>query len=139
MSPDHGAPIGIERLYQVWYTTDVDGTPEGPVLECRFYRTETGGEPVRDWLKAQNAEARQQIGADIMKVQWRWPVSKPLVDGIGGGLYEVRTTVGRREFRVFFAVERGTMLLLHGFHKTTRKAPGREIDLARRRLRECET
>jgi phage-related protein len=102
----------------------------------QFYRTEAGGEPAREWLRAQEAEVRQQIGADIMKVQWRWPVSKPLVDGMGGGLYEVRTTVGRREYRVLFAVEDGSVLLLHGFQKTTRKTPVREIELARRRLKE---
>lgn len=36
-----------------------------PVLECRFYRTANGAEPVRDWLKSLPASARREIGADI--------------------------------------------------------------------------
>ena len=83
---------------------------------------------------------RQQVGADIMKVQWRWPMSKPLVDGMGGGLYEVRTTVGRREFRVLFAVEDGTMLLTARVSEDDEEDAGRrEVELARRRLKECES
>jgi antitoxin HicB len=65
-----------------------------PVLEVRFHRTATGTEPVRDWLLGvqaegeKGAEACKRIGTDILKVQYRWPVGKPLVDSIGGGLFE---------------------------------------------------
>jgi hypothetical protein len=57
-----------------------------PLLRVAFY---TSGEhkPVRDWLLKLEPRQRKEIGADIQAVQWRWPVSKPLVDGLGGGLY----------------------------------------------------
>ena len=49
-----------------------------------------------DWaLKSLPVEATKELGSDIERVQWQWPVSKPLVDGLGGGLYEVRTKVER--------------------------------------------
>jgi phage-related protein len=70
-------------------------------------------------------------------VQWRWPVSKPLVDGLGKGLYEVRSTVDDVEYRVLFCIIDGTMLLLHGFIKKTRTAP-REIAIGRERKKEAE-
>ena len=48
-----------------------------PVLECRFYRTAKGHEPVREWLKALPAAVRKEIGSDVGQVQWRWPIGKP--------------------------------------------------------------
>jgi phage-related protein len=64
-----------------------------PALDCRFYMAESGREPVREWLKQLDADVRREIGSDIGKVQWRWPVGPPLTDGLGQGLYEVRTKV----------------------------------------------
>jgi phage-related protein len=104
---------------------------------CRFYRSDQGNEPVRDWLKALTTEAKTEIGADIERVQWRWPVSKPLVDGLGGGLYEVRTKVANVQYRVLFCIKDSTMVLLHGFVKKARTAPA-EITLGRQRQKEVE-
>jgi phage-related protein len=99
-----------------------DGDPgDGPSkLDCAFFRTEQGREPVREWLKSLPLEAKKEIGSDIERVQWQWPVSKPLVDGLGGGLYEVRTKVERVQYRVLFGIVEGTMVLLHGFVKKAR-------------------
>lgn len=105
-------------------------------LECRFYRAASGAEPARAWLKRQEKSVRMEIGADIQKVQWRWPVSRPRVGSLGGGLYEVRTSYDRNEYRVIFCVESGAMVLLHGFHKKTQKTPDRELRLARERHQE---
>ena len=106
-------------------------------LGCRFFRNEQGNEPVRDWLKALAVEAKKEIGADIERVQWQWPVSKPLVDGLGGGLYEVRTKVDRMQYRVLFCVAEGSMVLLHGFVKKARTEPD-QIALGRKRQKQVE-
>ena len=47
-------------------------------LPLRFYRTSAGAEPVLDWLKGLPADARKDIGRDLMRAQWRWPVGMPL-------------------------------------------------------------
>jgi phage-related protein len=73
-----------------------------PKLGCRFFRTEQGHEPVRKWLKSLPVEVMKEIGSDIERVQWQWLVSKPLVDGLGGGLYEVRTKIEKIQYRVLF-------------------------------------
>jgi phage-related protein len=75
---------------------------------------------------------------DIQVVQWRWPIGKPQVDGLGDGLYEVRTQVGKRTYRVLFCIVGSTMVLLHGFQKKTQKTPKAAIDLARSRQHEAE-
>ena len=119
-----------------------------PVLRVRFYRTPTGARPVRDWLLSLTEEVRREIGSDIERVQWQWPVGKPRVDGFGGGLYEVRTSHEGEQYRVLFYVggdalvqvdgesRRGTMVLVHGIHKKTQKTPATVIALARKRMKE---
>lgn len=44
-----------------------------------FYRMTGGREPVRDWLKNLGRQDRLAIGADLQRVQYRWPVGMPLV------------------------------------------------------------
>jgi phage-related protein len=109
-----------------------------PRLACRFYRTEAGNEPVREWLRSLPSEVRKDIGSDIQQVQWRWPVGKPLVDGLGGGLFEVRTDFGGDIYRVLFCLDDATMVLLHGFKKKSRRTPKPDLDLARKRQRTLE-
>jgi phage-related protein len=107
-------------------------------LRCAFYQSSTGAEPVREWLRALNREIRLEIGSDIERVQWRWPISKPLVGTFGAGLYEVRTSVHGNIYRVLFCIVGDTMVLLHGFMKKTQKTPDREIELARGRMKEVQ-
>jgi phage-related protein len=119
---------------------------DGPTprrLGIRFYRTPTGAAPVRDWLRGLAREACRQIGWDIGLVQERWPVGRPLVGRLGGGLCEVRTTFDKNEYRVFFYIEReqvvvvhSTMVLVHGIHKKTQKTPAADLALAQRRMKE---
>ena len=109
-----------------------------PALECRFYRTALGNEPVREWLKSLPADARAELGSDIAQVQWRWPIGKPLVDGFGQGLFEVRTGWDGNIYRVLFCFAGTTIVLLHGFQKRRQKTPKADVDLARRRMKGAE-
>lgn len=108
-----------------------------PLLPCRFYRTPTGNEPVRDWLRALDKAIRLAVGTDVARVQVEWPVGKPLVGSFGGGLYEVRTSIDGNIYRVLFYVDGGVaMVLLHGFQKKSQKTPKADLDLARQRMRD---
>jgi phage-related protein len=75
-------------------------------------------------------------GGDILKVQFAWPVGKPLVDNLGDGLWEIRSRLGNRISRTLFAVVDQEIVLLHGFIKKTQKTPGDELELARKRMNE---
>ncbi|WP_291810215.1 type II toxin-antitoxin system RelE/ParE family toxin [Limnobacter sp.] len=104
-------------------------------LNCVFYRQASGDEPVRAWLKVLKPESDKKIvGADILAVQWGWPLGLPLVDHLGGGLWEIRSKLENRIARVLFALEKGEMVLLHGFIKKTQKTPQRELEVAKDRL-----
>jgi phage-related protein len=135
-----GAYASTCPLHRFRYTVPVAGTSKEktPRLACRFYRTDAGSEPVRDWLKSLPTEVRQDIGSDIQQVQWRWPVGKPLVDGFGGSLFEVRTSFESEIYRVLFCLDGSTMVLLHGFKKKSQRTPTSELDLARKRQRKLE-
>lgn len=76
------------------------------------------------------------IGEDIKTVQFGWPLGMPLVDHMGGDLWEVRVRLNNRIARVLFAVEGKTMVLLHGFMKKQQATPKADLDLARDRLRQ---
>ena len=106
-----------------------------PTLAARFYRSDVGGEPVRDWLKALPVAERKIIGEDIKTIQFGWPLGMPLVAHLESGIWEVRTRVSTRIARVLFVLDRDVMVLLHGFIKKEQKTPKPELDLAKERLK----
>ena len=105
-----------------------------------FYRSASGAEPVRDWLKALAAADRLEVGQDLMRAQWRWPVGMPLCRPMGQGLWEVRTELpSRRIARVLLCLDEGALVALHAFIKTTQKTPADELLLARKRQKELKS
>jgi hypothetical protein len=109
------------------------------VLECRFYSTVSGVQPVREWLKTLPSDVRKEIGSDIQTVQFQWPIGKPLIDAFGDGLFEVRTKVQGNIYRVIFCINDGAMILLNGFQKKTQKTPQSELALAKKRQKSLES
>lgn len=106
-------------------------------LSVVFYATSAGAEPVREWLKELDRDDRREIGSDILAVQQGWPLGLPLCRSLGKGLWEVRSSLPRgRIARVIFAFDGGSIVLLNGFIKKSRKTPPAEIDLALKRLEE---
>jgi len=103
-----------------------------------FFRSETGAEPVRDWLKGLAKHDRFRIGTDIKTVEFGWPIGMPICRPLKHGLFEVRTDLGNRIARVLFCIAEGRMVLLHGFIKKSRKTPQHDLDLAMERKRKLE-
>ncbi|HEV3018187.1 MAG TPA: type II toxin-antitoxin system RelE/ParE family toxin [Burkholderiaceae bacterium] len=95
----------------------------------------SGTEPVREWLKALPENERREIGTDIKTVQFGWPLGMPVVDHIGGGMWEVRTRLATRVARLLFVLVGDEMVLLHGFIKKERKTPKADRKLAQERLK----
>lgn len=106
-----------------------------PILSVRFFATEAGSEPVREWLKGLSAQDKKTIGEDIKTVQFGWPLGMPLVDHLEGDIWEVRIKLENRIARVLFVIDKQTMILLHGFIKKSQKTPKQELDLAKQRLK----
>ena len=106
-------------------------------LPARFFESDIGRVPVREWLLSLSFEDRKVIGDDIRTAEFGWPIGMPLCRSIKGhkGLWEIRTNLSNgRIARVLFCVDDGAMVLLHGFIKKTQKTPVSELDIARRRM-----
>ena len=102
-----------------------------------FYRTSSGSEPVLDWLKGLPAMDRKEVGHDLMRAQWRWPVGMPLCKSMGHGLWDVRSHLeSNRIARVLFCIHDGEMVALHGFIKKTQKTSPDDLALAIKRMKE---
>lgn len=139
----------LASMYHAWYTflvgkklkspTGIDAQPDalekqGKRVPAIFFRTEAGGEPVRNWLKGLPLpDDRKRIGEDIKTVEFGWPIGMPVCKSLGDGLYEVRTSLAQHRIaRVLFYIDRkGRMVLLHGFVKKTPKTPDEDMELAR--------
>lgn len=104
------------------------------VLKVAFYRSETGNEPVREWLRELSRNDKRQIGEDIKTAQLGWPLGMPLIRKIDKDLWEVRTHLADGIARVFFTVDGEHMILLHGFIKKSQKTPQNELKTALTRL-----
>ncbi len=79
-------------------------------LEVYFYKTSSGNEPVREWLKELPKEDKRTIGFD---------------SNVSNGIA-----------RVIFYVEDNTMVLLHAFIKKSQKTPQKDLDVAIKRYKE---
>ena len=109
-------------------------------LPAYFYCSDSGREPVRDWLKGLESEDRKVIGEDIKDVEFSWPIGMPLVRSLGRDLWEVRSNLPRgRIARVRFCIQPDRMILLHGFIKKTQKTPQHDMDLALKRQKGAAT
>ena len=105
-----------------------------------FFRSDTGREPVREWLKSLDEDERKAIGNDLQRAQWRWPVGMPLCRPLKDGLWEIRTDLPtKRIARIFLCLYEGDLVALHGFIKKTRSTPDQDLAIARKRQKELNT
>ena len=110
-------------------------TPQ-KILEAIFYANHNGVEPVREWLLKLSVEEKKLIGSDIMSVEFGWPIGMPTVRSLSNGLWEVRSNLQGKIARVFFCIENSKMILLHGIIKKSQKTPQKDLELARKRMKE---
>ena len=118
-------------MYIILYTPIVDRKKP---LQAIFFETESGNQPVRDFLLGRTREDKKEIGSDIFTVQKRFPLGLPLVEKLDADLWEVRSHISDGICRIFFTVYNETIVLLHGFVKKSQKIPSREIKKAKERL-----
>ncbi len=106
-------------------------------IELAFFRSSSGNEPVRDWLIGLPTANRREIGLDLQRVQYRWPVGMPLVRPLGKGLFEVRTPLpDGTTARVMICFHDGAVYALHGFIKKAQTTPAPDMEIARKRQKD---
>jgi len=111
---------------------------EAKRFPARFFQSDTGRMPVRDWLLDLTSDDRKTVGDDIRAAEFGWPIGMPLCRPISGrkGLWEIRSDLScGRIARVFFCAFEGEMILLHGMIKKTQKTPEKDLDVAEKRMK----
>jgi phage-related protein len=106
----------------------------------RFYETPSGRPVILEWLRSFDKPDRAILGFDLKRVQFGFPMGLPLCRSLGGGLWEVRSSLsGNREvLMVFFHETQQKMLVVvHGFIKKSQKTPQADIEIASRRMKDC--
>lgn len=101
-----------------------------------FFATDSGYQPVREWLIELDREDRREVGRSLMTLEYGWPIGMPLARAMGRGLHELRVTIsGRRNARIFFYIDTAQrIVLLHAIIKRTQTTPHQELDIARQRM-----
>ncbi len=103
-------------------------------ITVKFYKSEKGNEPVREWLKCLSKENKTIIGENIKTVEYGWPIGMPLVRKMDKDLWEVRIDLTNKEIaRILFTVSRNIMVLLHGFIKKSQQTPTNDLKIAKER------
>ena len=114
-------------------------TGTGKRVPLVFFRTDTGSEPVREWLQDLPKADRRVVGVGLKDLEFGWPIGMPLCRALGRGLFELRASLqSRRIARVIVCVHDEELFALHGFIKKTQKTPEGDLKLARSRKRQLE-
>jgi len=86
-----------------------------------------------DAVRGDLADALTRLDAGVPLAM---PLSRPM-PSIGRGVHELRLKDRSGVYRVIYALVRaGTVHVLHAFKKTAEQTPKRDIETARRRLKE---
>ncbi len=104
-----------------------------------FYQTPAGRPIIQEWLRSFDKADRAVLGFNLKRVQLGFPIGLPLCRSLGGGLWEVRSSLGgNREVRMIFFHDTGhkALIVVHGFIKKTQKTPKADIEIAARRMKE---
>lgn len=103
-------------------------------MKILYYQTTSGGQPVDKYIRSLPKTERELMDA-ILLLLIEQGLKAELVSlrQIEGKLWEIRVT----QHRIFYVmIDGNTMVLLHAYKKQSQKAPTKEINLAKRRMKE---
>ena len=105
--------------------------------KVQFYQRPDGREPVREFLKALDANDRKKVGGAIQRAQDDPTLGMPHVRPLESGLSEIRSPSSRGPIRIFFTLlATPVLVLLHAIFKKSQKTPQHDLELARDRAQE---
>lgn len=108
------------------------------VMRIYFYETSGGNSPIKRFIdglpkgdQARFLEVIDEIEANGLNA------TRVLFKPIEGKLWEIKFRSVHSGYRIFYILlEKDLMVWLHAFSKKSQKTPTRELDLARKRMKE---
>lgn len=111
-------------------------------FEVVFYKDAKGNSPVEEFLLGlvtSNKALFNKSSNGIEKLRYRVYHKEPLSKHLESGLWELRIKSGTDILRIIYTFRKGqVIILLHVFVKKQQKTPARELEIARKRLKEIE-
>lgn len=95
----------------------------------RFYQAASGEEPALDYIRAQIKSHRAKIGRALRYLEETGHLARrPLVDYVGGGLYELRPIVEGHQHRLLYFFHGQTIIVVtSGFLKNMKRIHAAEL------------
>ena len=111
---------------------------EVAVFELEFYETETGKEPVVEFLDSLDKKMNAKlIGLMELLEEKGSELREPYSSALGDGIFELRCKLGSNITRALFFFYYGNRIVVtNGFVKKTQKTPTAEIRLAKERRKD---
>ncbi len=104
--------------------------------KVKFFQTERGDYPVKDFITEQDSETYARIILSIQLLRDNGPFLKPPhIKKLRPKLYELRIK-SVNPIRIFYTIYENEYYLLHAFKKKSQKTPPRDLKLAIDRLNE---
>ena len=106
------------------------------MLFLKFYITEAGRNPVREFIHREPRQISARIGNRLRLLCIEFPnVKRVEIRHLRGKLWELKVRIARKYYRIIYTVIGSDLLLLHGFTKKKGRAQN-EIKLAEERLKD---
>jgi len=104
-----------------------------PKTEVNFFAEEDGSVPFLKWMDTLPAKAQDKCIVRIeLLAEKGFELRRPLADYLRDGIYELRFSLQRVQYRILYFFEGKQAVISHGLTKTSR-VPTKEIDLALKR------
>lgn len=98
-----------------------------------YYYTSGKRQPVREYVDALPQEERAVVASALLDIEEHDLEGTTVTRHIDGKLWELKIS----RHRIFYVLIVGpVMVLLHAYKKQGQKAPSRELDVARKRMKE---
>lgn len=111
-------------------------------FKITYYKGSSGNDPVHEFLlevSRTNLALYNQTFNGLEKLRSRAYHKEPLSKHLESGLWELRIRSENNILRIIYTFEKGqVIILLHGFIKKDQKTPARELEIARKRLKELK-
>lgn len=106
------------------------------MLLLKFYVTEMGRNPVRDFIRKQPWTISTYIGNRLRLLCIEFPhVRSVETKHLRGKLWEMKVRIRNKNYRIIYTVISADLLMLHGFIKKKGRAQN-EIRIAEERLKD---
>ena len=107
-------------------------------MRLYFYETSTGNSPIKRYIDDLPKEDQARFLEVIDEIETEGlNATRVIFKPIEGKLWEIKFRSVRAGYRVFYILlEKDLMVWLHAFSKKTQKTPQKELDIARKRMKE---